>query len=102
MHQSNPSPPQSPARGVSAPISLWGRLRTHLNSWFEVPEGYQDETGFHYGIQPKPAQFSPPTMAASRGVFTDRACDAIVYASAKSPKPAEAPSAQRHEQTQPA
>ena len=45
----------------------WRRLVTRVRSWFEIPYGYQDEKGFHYGKQP-----TPP-------VFTDRASDAMTY-----------------------
>jgi hypothetical protein len=33
---------------------FWSRTLHRVRSWFQIPEGYQDETGFHYGIQPPP------------------------------------------------
>jgi hypothetical protein len=33
---------------------FWSRALNRVRSWFQIPEGYQDETGFHYGIQPPP------------------------------------------------
>lgn len=48
-------------------VSFWQRFTARLRSWFEVPYGYQDENGFHYGPQP-----APPG-------FTDRASQAMTY-----------------------
>jgi len=50
-----------------------------IRSWFEIPYGYQDENGFHYGRQP-----APPT-------FTDRASDAMTYPVMLPTAPSEAP-----------
>jgi len=61
---------------ASRPTSLWHRLTTWLRSWFEIPYGYEDEKGFHYGAEPAPAK--AVTRAATQPkVFTDRASDVI-------------------------
>jgi hypothetical protein len=44
---------------------LWARLR----SWFEIPYGYEDASGFHYGQPPRPQHSA---------ILTDRACDAML------------------------
>lgn len=56
--------------------SLWHRLVNRLRSWFEIPYGYQDENGFHYGVEPVPAGQAAQTNAVRR-VFTDRATHVI-------------------------
>jgi hypothetical protein len=40
---------------------FWSRYLNRVRSWFQIPYGYQDETGFHYGIQPPPQQVRPET-----------------------------------------
>ena len=55
----------------------WRRFISRVRSWFEIPFGYEDENGFHYGHEPAPR----PTPRAE--VLTDRACDAML-----SPAPA--------------
>lgn len=50
-----------------------------IRSWFEIPYGYQDENGFHYGRQPAPPH------------FTDRASDAMTYPIALPATPSESP-----------
>lgn len=44
---------------------VWARFR----GWFEIPYGYEDDTGFHYGKPPRPQY--PLAL-------TDRACDAML------------------------
>lgn len=70
--------PQDLATTVSSvPSSFWRRLLVRLRSWLEVPYGYQDENGFHYGDEPVPAL--PGNQAAAvPHVFVDRACDAML------------------------
>ena len=41
-------------RAVLFPSKLVGSLKSLLN--IEIPEGYQDEKGFHFGDQPTPRQ----------------------------------------------
>jgi len=65
------------------------RVSTRILSWFSVPEGYEDEHGFHYGAQPVPAWLTATASTESRNIFTDRAEDAIVYASDAAPQPAQ-------------
>jgi hypothetical protein len=60
----------------SRPTGLWSRVITRLRSWFEVPFGYEDEKGFHYGTEPVPAEFAAKPSAPQK-VLTDRASDAI-------------------------
>lgn len=50
---------------------VWARCMARVRSWFEVPQGYEDESGFHYGPQPPPRWQS----AALR----DRANEAMTY-----------------------
>ena len=55
--------------------SIWHRLVSWLRSRFEIPYGYEDERGFHYGIEPASAKRAEKTTASK--VFTDRASDVI-------------------------
>ena len=57
----------------------WARVR----SWFEIPFGYEDETGFHYGHEPAPIH-STAGHKTLREVFTDRACDSAMFMAATS------------------
>ncbi len=34
--------------------------RVRISFDFLAPEGYEDENGFHYGVQPAPKQISRP------------------------------------------
>lgn len=61
---------KTPAVATPVAAGFWQRFKTRIRSWFEVPFGYQDENGFHYGVQPAPQ------------VFTDRACDVMTYPTA--------------------
>ena len=56
--------------------SVWHRLAGWLRSRFEIPYGYEDERGFHYGIEPAPSGRVEKAAVASK-VFTDRASDVI-------------------------
>jgi hypothetical protein len=46
-------------------------VAARMRTWFEIPYGYQDETGFHYGQPPRP----PVTPAK---VLTDQASNALL------------------------
>ena len=61
---------------ASRPTGLWPRLLARLRSWFEIPFGYEDEKGFHYGIEPIPAKPMAQTTTPGK-VHTDRASDVI-------------------------
>ena len=61
---------------VSRPTGLWRHLTAWLRSWFEVPYGYEDEKGFHYGTEPVRTKAVAQTGTQPK-VFTDRASDVI-------------------------
>jgi hypothetical protein len=69
--------PFSPA---AARTGFWARFTARIRSWFEVPLGYEDDTGFHYGTQsaptPRPTAETTPVRAQ---VLTDRADQAIKH-----------------------
>jgi hypothetical protein len=71
------------------PASFWQRLATRVRSWFEIPFGYEDEDGFHYGHEPVP--HSNAARSTAPKVFTDRACDAMLSPSPVPPPTAESP-----------
>jgi len=48
-----------------------------IRTWLEIPYGYQDENGFHYGPQPAPKN------------FTDSASKAMTYPQPLPASPAE-------------
>ena len=60
------------------PANILLRAMARVRSWFEVPFGYEDETGFHYGHEPLPVQAAAP-REPFREVFTDRACDSAMF-----------------------
>jgi len=75
----------SPASAIhlaAAPVGFWSRLTARIRAWFEVPTGYEDESGFHYGQQPMPTQAQTVTedTAFRAKVHTDRADHAIKHA----------------------
>jgi len=78
----------------SLPVGFWQRFAARMRSWFEIPYGYEDETGFHYGHEPVPHHLA--AQSAAPKVFTDRACDAMMSPSPIEPQAAEAPIAERH------
>ena len=41
--------------------SPWRKLGEKVRNLFEIPRGYQDETGFHYGQQPSSTKAQWPT-----------------------------------------
>ena len=55
---------------------LWYRFVSWLRSRFEIPYGYEDAGGFHYGIEPAPDTRAEKTADTPK-VFTDRASDVI-------------------------
>lgn len=69
---SNPS-----AASSIGPNGFWSRVVARVRSWFEIPYGYEDEKGFHYGVEPAPANLKAKTSAPPQNVFTDRASDVI-------------------------
>lgn len=58
-----------------ATTGFWSRLAMRVRSWFEVPLGYEDESGFHYGVQPAPQapRFAAEATSFRARVLTDRA-----------------------------
>jgi hypothetical protein len=64
----------------------WARVR----SWFEIPFGYEDETGFHYGHEPAPVT-AATTPSTFREVFTDRACDTAMFMASTTTETSPAP-----------
>lgn len=62
--------------GVSQAEGVARRLWTRVRGWFEIPYGYEDDTGFHYG---KPSRPQYPLA------LTDRACNAMGDSSPGSP-----------------
>ncbi len=61
----------------------WTHVWAKVRSWFEIPFGYEDETGFHYGHEPVPMT-ATATPSTFREVFTDRACDTAMFMAATS------------------
>lgn len=76
---------QFDTRELTGKTRLLERLSTRILAWFVIPEGYQDENGFHFGPQPD------PRLAATATVLTDRADQAFIYASANAPQPTSMP-----------
>jgi hypothetical protein len=61
-------------------VGFWARLTARLRSWFEVPLGYEDDTGFHYGAQSTPtARQATETTPVRAQTLTDRADQAIKH-----------------------
>lgn len=82
----------------------WTQAWAKVRSWFEIPYGYEDDTGFHYGEEPVTCRSDANAL---REVFTDRACDTAMFMAATttetSPAPAPEPPAnvtrEKHEHT---
>lgn len=51
----------------------------------QVPYGYEDETGFHYGAAPTP-EWAKKRNSAALPVLTDRAANVIRYPDACAPE----------------
>jgi hypothetical protein len=69
-----------PIPSAATQAGFWARFIARLRSWFEVPLGYEDATGFHYGAQSAP---TPPleteTNSVRAQVLTDRADQVIKH-----------------------
>jgi hypothetical protein len=72
---------------VAVTTGFWGRLAARVRSWFTVPYGYEDETGFHYGPAPTP-EWAKKRNSAALPVLTDRASGVIRYPEASAPEAA--------------
>lgn len=70
---------------ATAATGFWGRLAARVRSWFEVPYGYEDETGFHYGRAPTP-EWAKKSNCAVLPVLTDRASSVIQYRNESDPE----------------
>jgi hypothetical protein len=77
---------ETEAQAVAVVSGFWGRLAARVRSWFEIPFGYEDETGFHYGPAPTP-EWAKKTSSAAPPVLTDRASSVIQYDNAKATTP---------------
>jgi hypothetical protein len=65
--------------------SIFSRAWSTMRSWFEVPYGYEDETGFHYGEEPVRVQAVAPTSSSPapfRETFTDTAHGSAMFMAA--------------------
>jgi len=73
--------PAGAIHSAATPVGFWSRLTARIRAWFEVPTGYEDESGFHYGQQPMPtqAQTAAEAAAVQARVHTDRADHAIKH-----------------------
>lgn len=81
------------AKIVSAPAGFWSQLAARFRAWFEVPFGYQDEQGFHYGQQPAPKLAVEATSTRAR-VLTDRADHVMKHSVVLPVAPGTGPSAE--------
>lgn len=84
------SPSATPSRA-----GFWQRLASRVSSWFEIPYGYEDESGFHYGQEPVPSPFAAQSNSTPK-VFTDRACDAMLSPAPVGSRTAETPATERN------
>jgi hypothetical protein len=75
---------------VEARVNSWTQAWVKVRSWFEIPYGYEDKTGFHYGHEPVPVQASAAHSTFGE-VFTDRACDSAMFMAATSTETSPAP-----------
>lgn len=81
------------------PANVLLRALARVRSWFEIPFGYEDETGFHYGHEPLPVQTTAQATAPRepfREVFTDRACDSAMFMASTDTQPASKPQSEVH------
>ncbi len=85
---------ESSASAAVSPPSFWERLAARVRSWFEIPYGYEDANGFHYGHEPVPRNFAAQSGIAAK-VLTDRACDAMLSPSPAPPPTVETPAEER-------
>lgn len=85
--KSRPSNHLETSRSETRPNRFLNRLSDCILSWFDVPEGYQDESGFHYGPQPTATKSNYSGLSAAEELLTDRASEAFIYASAQAPTP---------------
>jgi hypothetical protein len=76
---------EAEAQTAAVTAGFWGRLVARVRSWFEVPYGYEDETGFHYGPAPTP-EWAKKRNSAALPVLTDRASAVIRYPDARAPE----------------
>ena len=68
------------ATASAGTTSWWRGIADRFLSCFSIPFGYEDENGFHYGHQPNPEErMATQASSESRQMFTERACDAMVY-----------------------
>ena len=74
----------TPATSANIVARAWARVR----SWFEIPFGYEDDTGFHYGHKPATCRSDANAL---REAFTDRACDTAMFMAATSSETSPAP-----------
>lgn len=70
-------PGHGPTPSASSHSDSLSGLIARLRSWLEIPFGYENESGFHYGHEPVSARRLPWSSAASK-ILTDRACDAML------------------------
>lgn len=73
--------------GNGLPNRLLNHLSNCLLSLFEIPEGYQDESGFHFGAPPSARSARSSDLSESQKTFTDRACEAFGYTPTQAPPP---------------
>ena len=102
FQQQSPVISKAPSQSDDLPESIaprakvWSQLTARIRSWFEVPYGYEDESGFHYGVQPGPTAPRLATEATSirARVLTDRADHvmkhSVVLPTAATPAPSNA------------
>lgn len=97
FEQRSSSAPVAPGAASSAgqPAGFWSSLTARVRAWFEVPLGYEDESGFHYGSQPTPIttpRFATEATSFRARVLTDRADHvmrhSVVLPVANTPAPA--------------
>jgi len=71
-----PVPGHEPTPSASSDTDSRVGFIARLRAWFEIPFGYEDRNGFHYGHEPVSARHPSWSSAASK-ILTDRACDAM-------------------------